>query len=104
MHCRQQMADGWIGFIPQVENRPPSHQKTCNDNDISITLTRCVLQKARRCPQHQQDTPPLPTTPPDMPCAYDCVGRVYFALPPSRALTEKIDNFSHRCAHADTEP
>jgi hypothetical protein len=35
--------------------------------------------------------PPLPTTPPDTPCAYDCVGGVYFALPPSRAITKKID-------------
>jgi hypothetical protein len=42
--------------------------------------------------------------PPDTPCAYDRVGGVYFALPPSRALTKKIDNFSHRRAHADTKP
>ena len=48
--------------------------------------------------------PPVTVVVPDTPCAYDRVGGVYFALPPSRALTEKIDNFVHRCAHADTEP
>jgi hypothetical protein len=48
--------------------------------------------------------PPPPTAPPDTHCAYNCVSGVYFALPPSRALTGIIDNFLHCRAHADTEP
>ena len=38
------------------------------------------LHKERRCHPSQQDSPPLPTTPPDTPCAYACVGRVCIVL------------------------
>ena len=38
--------------------------------------------------------PPLPTTPPDTPCAYNRVSGVYFALPPPRTSTKNIYYFS----------
>jgi hypothetical protein len=75
--------------LPRCENGPPSHQKTCDNDEISITLTRCFLHKARRCPQRQQDSLPLTKTPPDTPCAYACVGAVCIVLVPPRAPPKK---------------
>ncbi len=46
------------------------HSRWCN----FPSLTRRVLHKARRCCPRQQDSPPRPKTPPDMPCAYDHFG------------------------------
>ena len=56
-------------------------------------VTRHVLHKERCCHPCQQDSPPLPKTPPDAPCTYYCVGGVPIALPPPRAPTKKIDDF-----------
>jgi len=65
------------------------HSRWCN----FPSLTRRVLHKARRCCPHQQDSPPLPKTPPDTPCAYDHFGGVCFALPPLRAPTKNSTIF-----------
>jgi hypothetical protein len=61
------------------------------------------LPKEQRCHPRQQDSPPLPTTPPNTPCA--CVRRrgVYHACASARSH-KKIYYFLHRCARANTQP
>ena len=47
------------------------------------------LPKEQCCHPRQQDSRPLPTTPPDTPCAYACVGAVCIVLAPPRAPPKK---------------
>ena len=62
-------------------------------DDIFITLTCCVLHKERCCHPRQQDSLPLPMTPPGTPCAYVCIGGVCIVLAPLHTPTKKTTFF-----------
>ncbi len=53
------------------------------------------LPKEQRCHPWQQDSPPLPTTPPDTPCAYACISAVCIVLAPPRAPPKKSTPIFH---------
>ena len=69
----------WEFGAPTGWKLTPQPQKNRDDDDISITLTRCVLHKARCCPQRRQDSPPfprpLPTRPVPTIASAGCISR-----------------------------
>ena len=85
-----------VGFTHK--NRPAQPFPPRRHDKILIIVTPCD------CRPPQQDPPPLRKTPPDTPCMFDRVGGVYCASAFARAPTQKIEDFLHRRARANTQP
>ena len=88
---------------PGCKNCPTATKNTVNCTTPWCNFHRDTsrpLPKERRCHPRQQDSPPLPTTPPDTPCAYACVGAVCIVLAPPRTPPKKTTPIFCIVAHA----
>jgi hypothetical protein len=74
--------------LPGVKNTPQSTKIAGDDGTISVIVTKRVLGKEERLHPRQQDSRPLPKTPPDIPCIFFCVVRSIARDP------KNIDNFA----------
>ena len=63
--------------LPGVKNTPQSTKIAGDDGTISDIVTKRVLGEEGRHHPQQQDSQPLPKTPPNMPCIVFCVVKAH---------------------------
>ena len=80
--------------LPGVKNTLQSTKIAGDDGTISAIVTKRILGKEKRChPRQQQDSRPLPKTPPDTPCIFFCVVRARAAHIIHRTWSDKSRRF-----------
>ena len=79
--------------LPGVNNMPQSTEIVGDDCTISVIVTIRILGKEERRHPWQQDSRPLPKTPPDTPCNFFCVLKARAAHIIHSAWSQKYRRF-----------